>query len=1265
MVEESFLRPRPHEVAGCDPIEAVQVTRDLLIAEAESLGLLPSSIDVPINIHARDGGVDAEVLGAESESPSGLIHPGRTRYQIKSSTGRSNRQAIVNEILFRDSGELAPRVKDCAQEGGTLVAVLFEDELPDQEETDQLESDIHSRLTSEDPAYEDTKIKVIRQNQLISSIARYPSVARRVREVGEFGFQTHDSWAGDWLMDTEFIENEQQRNRIEDARELLIGRDEAVHLPVTGDPGVGKTRTILEATDYEQLSPLVCYFEGADALTESPLWQALLVPESDLHAILVIDECSPTQASYLWEKLGGRGPRIALITIHHEDPAVGASGTTPLEVPPLQNEIIAEIIESYGIESPNARRWAEFCSGSPRVAHLLGRNLSRHPEDALGTHGAEEFWKRCIAGDLDPADDQVRERHLVLRHLSLFRKFGFSEKEPESRDAILDLLANVSPVLTRVRVEEIVETLRSMRLIQGTHFLYISPKALHIWLWTQWWDIHGDGERFTDLTSDLPEQLEEAAYEMLRYAEESDLASRVVQELLDEGGPFESIETFHEGVGSQVFRYLTEAAPESALRCLERAIGDATKETLLHFRQGRRSVVESLRVIAFERGLFGDAARLLLDLAEAENESWSNNASGVFASLFSLAPDPRVSPTAAPPEDRIQVLREAFSSDSPRRRRLAIDACDTALETSHFVRDIGPERRGLRPERRGWSPDSRDEWAEAYRDIWELLLEQKDQIPPGEATELSQVLARRSRGLVKFPELREMVLSTLEELSEEETADWEALVQAVIQIVRYEHDTLEAEELQGFLRLRERIEGGDFSTQIRRYVGVQIVEDQFDEEGHHSDNLREQWDRLADYAIKNPTEFFDELDWLLSSDAKNAGGFGYHVGDRDVDLNFFHPIAATLAELGDAGSPKLLGGYLRAVYERDEDAWEGCVEDLARDLGLIDFLPHILARSGLNETTGRLLLTYVSEGDLPPTALWIRPLHGLPPDILEEWLGFLVAQNDVTAARIALDLTYQAHSLSRTPEEPAEDVLWSVLTALPFRGGHEESAFDQSDVRKWTELARTLSLEGEETWSLELADWIFAHVGESKSIVNRFYSPVNVLLNDITREHPDEMWSIVRRHLEEPFSSKGYMIGHWLEGTNLDKTDEVSPFHLFPLDSVFSWIEEEELPRATYVARRIPIDSLMGDEETRIARKLLDRFGRHEEVRRALTSNLLSGGGWGPPSERFRELKEVLEALREEESHPTVLRWIDETLPRVEAEIDEMVHLEEQWRSGA
>lgn len=164
-----------------------------------------------------------------------------------------------------------------------------------------------------------------------------------------------------------------------------------------------------------------------------------------------------------------------------------------------------------------------------------------------------------------------------------------------------------------------------------------------------------------------------------------------------------------------------------------------------------------------ERLLFQRAARVLLRLAETENEpSIGNNATGTFAGLFSLGPG-KTHPTQAPPAERLPVLREAITAPEPETRAVALRACDQALESHSFSRIYGAQQRGLK-ELELWSPKTYGEWFDPFRDVWRLLRSKLSHLSGEERAEAGRILLKHAFDLVQIEALADLVTATVRDL---------------------------------------------------------------------------------------------------------------------------------------------------------------------------------------------------------------------------------------------------------------------------------------------------------------------------------------------------------------------------------------------------------------------------------------------------------------------------------------------------------------------
>src|SRR5690606_12610604 len=113
-------------------------------------------------------------------------------------------------------------------------------------------------------------------------------------------------------------------------------------------------------------------------------------------------------------------------------------------------------------------------------------------------------------------------------------------------------------------------------------------------------------------------------------------------------------------------------APDETMGHLNNLLANKSIDELAAFEKGRRHTIWTLEKLVFRRQTFDAAARLLLKLGAAENENWSNNASGQFTGLFQL----HLSGTEATPAEKLLVLDDGLSDADERIRQLCIKALD-------------------------------------------------------------------------------------------------------------------------------------------------------------------------------------------------------------------------------------------------------------------------------------------------------------------------------------------------------------------------------------------------------------------------------------------------------------------------------------------------------------------------------------------------------------------------------------------------------------
>jgi hypothetical protein len=481
-------------------------------------------------------------------------------------------------------------------------------------------------------------------------------------------------------MRQKFVTGPEQQKVIENLR-AVIREDSAgsVHVRLIGEPGIGKTRLILETLRADDLRPLVLYADKATSI-DSQVRNAIYKAE---HAriILVVDECGPDARSDLVRNFSSRGATLKIVSIYQDrDEADSASVYRLLDVPSLPDSEIEEILKSYGVDPADAAGWAALCEGSPRVAHVIGQNLTYDPEDPLKSDGIAQIWVRYLASDVNRYSEEYRQRHLVLSSLALFKRFGWSPQVRASAHEVYDLIVSkLDTTISKAKFSTIIDQMLTRKVLQGDNFLYITPRALHIRLWIDWWEQYAASVDVMGLVPTLSPQMRTWFGEMIEYAAAAPVSKRLVAKLLGPDGPYATAEWLNTKDGGRFFFSLSLADPPNALRLLERTIGQMDRDTLLKFEGGRRDVIRALEGLALHDVLFVPSAKLLLSLAEAENETWSNNATGVFAGLFSLGYG-KVAPTSLAPEHRLPILTAALK-DNQRRANIALRTLRTITES--------------------------------------------------------------------------------------------------------------------------------------------------------------------------------------------------------------------------------------------------------------------------------------------------------------------------------------------------------------------------------------------------------------------------------------------------------------------------------------------------------------------------------------------------------------------------------------------------------
>ena len=1255
-IETIFTAKKEH-LRDLNPTDAEDLFRELLRAETLRLGPENFKINVPRGTNVTDGGIDATVDTNLIVTQSDIIAPGKNGYQIKSGkTFRPWLKSEIKEELFKNrtplnKENLGECIQACLDADGTYILVCTGIHLS-KSNVEKARSHIEKYLT-EQCKYENPKVKVWSQTDFINFLDEFPLLVLGLRGLLEGKFKSHWSWSKDEGMQVPFVPGELQEKLIAKIQNELRRDGHSEPLPVWGDPGIGKTRLVLEATKADDLSPRVIYYRSVSQFRDSALMDELLHGDSQLSAIVVIDGCDPHSRTFIPHN---QNSQVKLVTISNDCDGIPGD-VCEWEVRSLDNKQIRNIIQGYEVPEFQADRHTDLCSGSPFMAQHVGKILANFSGDASKVLSEDYIYEQFYI-DFErenPTDEEVKLRRRVLRHIALFKQFGFEADVSHEAAAIAKKVEESDGSTTPMMFREIVADLKKGKILKGEFTLQITPKALHIKLWKEWWDTYGSTFDLAGFTQDLPSQLRNWFYQMFKYAAESKKPLEIVKDILGPNGPFQAKDSLLINFDSDLFLVLAEADPESALECLKQTIGKCDRETLLQF-TSRRKVVWALEKIAVWRNLFPDAARLLLKLGEAENETWSNNASGVFAELFSPAYDV-LAPTEAFPIERLPILQEAFESGSKPRRLLALEACKVGLQPmDRWRRSVGAEYQGLREDPEFWQPQKWGELWAVYKQVWQLLFEQLDHLREIDEQEVGVgILLENVSHLVKHTNLSDMVAGTIQMFSGKAYVDNRLLIKTVVEFLHHEGNDLPDDIKQRWERLEDELVGTDFHSMMRRYVGMNLLVDTVDENKKYLEQGPPQIHTLAQQALRKPDDLQSELHWLVTTDAYNGYAFGYQLGKRDNGFSLLSMLLNAQRNAGDDASAFFLGGYFFAIFERDESLWEEQLDLLVKDDTLNVLIPELTYRSGMTNQAGLRLLELAKTGIMCVNnfiLFFVKASENLSDKVFTEWIIFLLNCADELAVSIALKLYYFYYVHGK--QEPAlpRDLTFQLL-ARParFENLHPNQMNSMTD-HYWTEIANVfLNLYPEK--DLEFIEKVFPHFGTEGTIFGTFNTETCSVLTELTKRYPEQVWKHISKRLEE----RDFFLEKWLKEDDsrdpFSSGEEKGTLTFIPREGIWEWIDEDVENRAWYFAYRLVPKTLSAEEwQDSLAHAFLVRYGQREDVRRNLHANYATESWTGERSLHLESKKNKLLRIKEDEDNVNVKQWLNEFIDELEEDIE-------------
>ena len=490
------------------------------------------------------------------------------------------------------------------------------------------------------------------------------------------------------------------------------------NIRLLGMSGLGKTRLVLEA--FKSNKDIYWYYDCQNG-NIAGLKERLPFIFSDFsNYVLVFDNCNKAtsnEIAQLKRSCQGTNP---IITIYNGLEESSDGLYTPLSMQDKYDAVVEVIIKRYSVlyQDKDKERIMDFAGGIPMMAQLLMDGLRANK--VLGDVTDETLMSKLLLTEAGSDDRRL------MQTISLFDFIGF---RGDARNEIAYVINNKditnidkSKEVLLNSVDELIERNLKRRIMeQRGRRVGIRPAPIAFYLIGEWLSNCSD-ERMLRVVkalqeTDCADALTNAFADQFRNMGFNEKARQMLNHLMGPNSPFSSAEVINTRLGSRLFRSFAEVNPVVVANTLWSTLSAVEIEKLRLMKEGRRNLVWTVEKLCFDPMSFVPAAKLMLRLAQAENEDLGNNATHEFIRLFPVY----LPATATNLDTRLKFLEEMFVIEE--NKPMLFRAIKTALHTRDFIYMGGAEKQGLKTFT-NYQPQSGDEMERYLEGCINLLLKE-------------------------------------------------------------------------------------------------------------------------------------------------------------------------------------------------------------------------------------------------------------------------------------------------------------------------------------------------------------------------------------------------------------------------------------------------------------------------------------------------------------------------------------------------------------
>lgn len=1219
---------------------AVSIIRDILRSERSYAKLNPSALTISSRLTTADGGIDAQI-----DFPSNYIvpidcifHSGLTGFQIKSgATFKPWTKSAVRGELLNHNGELCSEVERLLRADGRYTLICTGHDLTPEQRNNSINmiAEVLSCV-----GFEGRKefIDVLGASQIAEFAERYPGTASLLASDPIHEALIVAEWKNDAHMSNDFEASPEQSELIDNIRKFILGNKK--HIRILGEPGLGKTRIVLEAVKDENIAPYTLYIEHGEQFGQTRLFRQILKSGRDKPLVLVIDELSESNLMDIWRHLKQRCGNLKIITLDHGKDKCHDEDIERLNAPLLSDEEIKQLLIRRLGDSRDIDRWVSICEGSPRVALAVSDNLLANPDDILKPPSTVHLWSRFLHGYGNRSEEFSRQVSCVAQHLALFNRFGYEHPIENEGKFIADMIYKVDPTIGQAIFQEIVKNLRDRKVLQGSKTLFFVPKALHIYLWKQFWENYGQFFNYDKTIDAIPKTLHAWFMDMFKYADDK-ASNDVVNNILRPDGFYSQHSAITSENGASFLSILAEANPKGVLKLLETTVGTWSDQVLKEMHGGRQRTVWTLGKIAVWPNLIIRSIRILARLAINENAENSNNATGTLIGLFHIGPE--AASTEASPEEKLPALLMILRSSNEIECKLGLKILDAALQSrSSSLRIVGPEFQGLKQRANLWEPETYGQWRRALLLYFQTLVAETQNWPPSLRPDVCQSLLNAVEQQITIPECTELAFKVLEELISDANMPPTPLNSFFWHWQEYKSNDENAHISKRLRKIEQNHTKRNITNRFQRYVldsdWLEWNEEFRERHNKPKKRIKDLVTALAHRIAKCPESFIEIQQLPPQWESRPAHWhFGEKLGFYDTDRILLNPlieqalttkyslfIRAYLTSV-NASDPSLYHSTVINFFNLKDTAWLGATIVLTTDYNDDMFVRCLasLEKGWLDPRQFAILRS----GKTLQTILFKRLKH----------LLHILNKHGTKESRILIIEFLDIIPFNETSPFSRDFAFHIIVHTLP-----DKESPNESHGHHWENVCSKL-LNLDIRFAQPLLDILLASITKNYSL--SYNSHIQQVADNIVRTIPTDAWSVVKDHLENQLHDTNSGILSWLKNDfNLfSENHNRGAITFFPAQLVLSWIEADPENRAPLIAQAAPpsLDDTLGGQ---LLRPILCLYGTIDGVKSAIKNSFHSGSWTGKTSNYFKGKRDMLRQWLSAGYDPEVIKWIEEEI---------------------